>query len=215
MTTAQEFIPDDASTLDALKAAAPSCKGCELYQDATQVVFGRGDAHARVVFVGEQPGDVEDQKGLPFVGPAGHLLRRAVDEAGIDPAHVYITNAVKHFRFELRGKRRIHKTPDRVHIEACRPWLVSEFQLLRPEVVVVLGATAAKALLGPSFRVTQQRGRVLPWPGSAQHPADFPVEPAKLVATIHPSAVLRADDRDTAFGGLVADLRVVAGALRH
>ncbi|GFJ77874.1 hypothetical protein Phou_020540 [Phytohabitans houttuyneae] len=110
MTTAQEFVPDDARTLDKLKAAAPSCKGCELYQDATQVVFGRGDAHARVVFVGEQPGDVEDQKGLPFVGPAGHLLRRAVDEAGIDPAHIYITNAVKHFRFEQRGKRRIHQT---------------------------------------------------------------------------------------------------------
>lgn len=215
MTTAQEFVPDDARTLDQLKAAAPSCKGCELYQDATQVVFGRGDAHARVVFVGEQPGDVEDQKGLPFVGPAGHLLRRAVDEAGIDPAHVYITNAVKHFRFELRGKRRIHKTPDRVHIEACRPWLVSEFALLRPEVVVVLGATAAKALLGPSFRVTQQRGQVLEWPGAAQHPDDFPVEPAKLVATIHPSAVLRADNRDVAFDGLVADLRVAAGVLRN
>ena len=215
MTTAQEFVPDGARTLDELKAAAPSCKGCELYQDATQVVFGRGDAHARVVFVGEQPGDVEDQKGLPFVGPAGHLLRRAVDEAGIDPAHVYITNAVKHFRFELRGKRRIHKTPDRVHIEACRPWLVSEFALLRPEVVVVLGATAAKALLGPSFRVTQQRGQVLEWPAEAQHPDDFPVEPAKLVATIHPSAVLRADNRDVAFDGLVADLRVVAGALRN
>jgi DNA polymerase len=227
VTTAQEFVPDEARTLDELKAAAPSCKGCELYQDATQVVFGRGDAHARVVFVGEQPGDVEDQKGLPFVGPAGHLLRRAVDEAGMDPAHIYITNAVKHFRFELRGKRRIHKTPDRVHIEACRPWLVSEFALLRPEVVVVLGATAAKALLGPSFRVTQQRGQVLPWPASAQHPSDFatapagangklsPVEPVKLVATIHPSAVLRADDRDAAFDGLVADLRVVAGVLRH
>ena len=114
---AQEFVPDTTS-LDELKAAAPGCRGCELYQDATQVVFGRGDAHAKVVFVGEQPGDVEDQKGLPFVGPAGHLLRRAVDEAGMDPRHIYITNAVKHFRFELRGKRRIHQTPDRVHIEA-------------------------------------------------------------------------------------------------
>jgi uracil-DNA glycosylase len=215
VTTAQEFVPDHAGTLDELKAAAPSCKGCELYQDATQVVFGRGDAHARVVFVGGQPGDIEDQKGLPFVGPAGHLLRRAVDQAGLDPAHIYITNAVKHFRFELRGKRRIHKTPDRVHIEACRPWLVAEFQLLRPEVVVVLGATAAKALLGPSFRVTQQRGQVLPWPAAAQRPDDFPVEPAKLVATIHPSAVLRADDQDTAFDGLVEDLRAVAGALRN
>lgn len=211
--TAEEFVPDGARTLDELKAAATSCKGCELYEGATQTVFGRGDAHARVVFVGEQPGDVEDQKGLPFVGPAGHLLRKAVDDAGMDPRHIYITNAVKHFRFELRGKRRIHQTPDRVHIEACRPWLVSEFSLLRPEVVVVLGATAAKALLGPSFRVTQSRGKVLPWPDSAQRPEDFPVAPAKLVATIHPSAVLRADDRETAYNGLVADLTVATRVL--
>lgn len=209
---AQEFVPDTTS-LDELKAAAPGCRGCELYQDATQVVFGRGDAHAKVVFVGEQPGDVEDQKGLPFVGPAGHLLRRAVDDAGMDPKHIYITNAVKHFRFQLRGKRRIHQTPDRIHIEACRPWLVSEFALLKPQVVVVLGATAAKALLGPSFRVTQSRGQVLPWPDAAQRPQDFPVEPAKLVATIHPSAVLRADDRETAYNGLVADLKVVVRVL--
>jgi uracil-DNA glycosylase family protein len=213
---AQEYVPDMTSldrSLDELKAAAPGCRGCELYQDATQVVFGRGDAHAKVVFVGEQPGDVEDQKGLPFVGPAGHLLRRAVDEVGMDPRHIYITNAVKHFRFELRGKRRIHQTPDRVHIEACRPWLVSEFALLKPQVVVVLGATAAKALLGPSFRVTQSRGQVLPWPDSAQRPQDFPVGPAKLVATIHPSAVLRADNREIAYNGLVADLKVAAGVL--
>jgi uracil-DNA glycosylase family protein len=209
---AQEYVPD-ATSLDELKAAAPGCRGCELYEDATQVVFGRGDAHAKVVFVGEQPGDVEDQKGLPFVGPAGHLLRRAVDEVGMDPRHIYITNAVKHFRFELRGKRRIHQTPDRVHIEACRPWLVSEFALLKPQVVVVLGATAAKALLGPSFRVTQSRGQVLPWPDSAQRPQDFPVGPAKLVATIHPSAVLRADNREIAYNGLVADLKVAAGVL--
>jgi DNA polymerase len=169
---------------------------------------------------------MEDRKGLPFVGPAGHLLRRAVDEAGIDPRELYITNAVKHFRYELRGKRRIHKTPDRTHIVACRPWLVAEFARLHPEVVVVLGATAAKALLGPSFRVTQSRGVLLPWPDSAQRPQDFakvPVGPAgqresvaptRLVATIHPSAVLRADDRETAYAGLVADLKVVAGALR-
>ncbi|ROT32845.1 UdgX family uracil-DNA binding protein [Micromonospora sp. HM5-17] len=223
---AQEFIPPDADTLDALRAASRGCRGCELYRDATQTVFGRGDEHARVVFVGEQPGDMEDRKGLPFVGPAGHLLRRAVDEAGIDPRELYITNAVKHFRFELRGKRRIHKTPDRTHIVACRPWLVAEFARLHPEVVVVLGATAAKALLGPSFRVTQSRGVLLPWPDSAQRPQDFarvPVGPTgqresvastRLVATIHPSAVLRADDRETAYAGLVADLKVVAGALR-
>jgi uracil-DNA glycosylase family protein len=220
---AQLFIPDSADSLDDLKAAAPGCRGCELYERATQVVFGRGAPHARVVMVGEQPGDVEDQQGLPFVGPAGHLLRRAVDAAGIDPSDLYITNAVKHFRFELRGKRRIHQTPDRIHIEACRPWLVSEFALLRPEVVVVLGATAAKALMGPSFRVTRSRGQLLPWPESAQKPEDFAtaplhggeeVPPAQLVATVHPSAVLRADDRDAAFDGLVTDLEVVAGALK-
>jgi uracil-DNA glycosylase len=221
---AEKFVPSEADTLDELKAAAPGCKGCELYRDATQVVFGRGAADARVVMVGEQPGDVEDQQGLPFVGPAGRLLREAVDAAGIEPGSLYITNAVKHFRFELRGKRRIHQTPDRIHIEACRPWLVSEFALLRPEVVVVLGATAAKALLGPSFRVTRQRGEVLPWPDAAQHPDDFrtaplhggqEVPPGKLVATIHPSAVLRADNREIAFNGLVDDLKVVAGVLRR
>ena len=222
---AQQFIPPDADDLDALRAAASGCQGCDLHQNATQTVFGRGDAGARVVFVGEQPGDVEDRQGLPFVGPAGHLLRRAVDEAGLDPSHIYITNAVKHFRFQERGKRRIHQTPDRVHIVACRPWLVAEFAQLRPEVVVVLGATAAKALLGPSFRVTQSRGVLLPWPDSAQRPQDFQqvpvgpsgqqasVPPAQLVATIHPSAVLRADNREVAYDGLVSDLKVVAGAL--
>lgn len=222
---AQQFIPPDADDLDALRAAAAGCRGCELFEPATQTVFGRGDAHARVVFVGEQPGDMEDRKGLPFVGPAGHLLRRAVDDAGIDPKHIYLTNAVKHFRYEMRGKRRIHQTPDRVHIVACRPWLVAEFAQLDPDVVVVLGATAAKALLGPAFRVTQSRGVLMPWPDSAQKPQDFtqvPVDasgkvgsvpPAQLVATIHPSAVLRADDRDKAYGGLVDDLKVAAGAL--
>ncbi|HET9518544.1 MAG TPA: UdgX family uracil-DNA binding protein [Actinoplanes sp.] len=210
---AQGFIPAGARSIDELKQAAPGCRGCELYADATQVVFGRGDAHARLVFVGEQPGDVEDQRGLPFVGPAGHLLRKAVDEAGIDPAGVYITNAVKHFRFELRGKRRIHQTPGPEHITACRPWLVAEFAQLRPELVVVLGATAAKALFGPSFRVTRSRGELLPWPASAQHPEDFPVAEIKAMATIHPSAVLRADDRDTAYAGLVDDLKIAATAL--
>jgi DNA polymerase len=211
---AQAFIPAGAHSLAELKAAAPDCRGCELHADATQVVFGRGDAHARVVFVGEQPGDVEDQQGLPFVGPAGHLLRKAVDDAGIDPSTVYITNAVKHFRFELRGKRRIHQTPGPVHIAACRPWLVSELAQLKPELVVVLGATAAKALLGPSFRVTRSRGQLLPWPASAQRPQDFPVAEIQALATIHPSAVLRADDRDAAYGGLVDDLKIAAQALR-
>jgi uracil-DNA glycosylase family protein len=207
---AQEFIPAEARTLDQLKAAAADCQGCELHRDATQVVFGRGSSDARIVLLGEQPGDVEDQKGLPFVGPAGRLLRDAVDEAGIDPASVYLTNTVKHFRFELRGKRRIHQTPGPAHIAACRPWLVSEFALLKPDLVVALGATAAKALFGPSFRVTQSRGRLLPWPASAQRPADFPVAEIQALATIHPSAVLRADDREQAYAGLVADLKVAA-----
>ena len=210
---AQHFIPPEAQELDELKAAAAHCEGCELYQNATQTVFGRGAAHARVVFVGEQPGDVEDQKGLPFVGPAGRLLREAVDDAGLDPGDVYITNAVKHFRFELRGKRRIHQSPGPAHITACRPWLVAEFALLKPELVVVLGATAAKALLGPSFRVTRSRGQLMPWPASAQHPEDFPVAQVQALATIHPSAVLRADDRDAAYKGLVEDLKVGAAAL--
>jgi uracil-DNA glycosylase family protein len=215
--TAQDFIPPDAGTLDELKAAATGCQGCELWENATQTVFGRGAAHARVVFVGEQPGDVEDRKGLPFVGPAGHLLRQAVDDAAIDPSIIYITNAVKHFRFEMRGKRRIHQTPGPQHITACRPWLVAEFGLLKPEIVVVLGATAAKALLGPDFRVTRSRGQLMPWPASAQHPEDFSGAGSdaamQALATIHPSAVLRADNRDLAYQGLVDDLKVVAKQL--
>jgi uracil-DNA glycosylase family protein len=210
---AQKWVPERAHSLDELKTAAADCRGCELYENATQTVFGRGAAHAKIVFVGEQPGDVEDQQGLPFVGPAGRLLRDAVDAAGIDPAGVYITNAVKHFRFEMRGKRRIHQTPGPAHITACRPWLVAEFSQLRPELVVVLGATAAKALLGPSFRVTRSRGQLLPWPASAQHPEDFPVAEIQALATIHPSAVLRADDRDAAYQGLVDDLKVAAAAV--
>jgi uracil-DNA glycosylase family protein len=211
---AQQWVPAEPTSIDQLKSAAAGCEGCELYADATQTVFGRGAPHASVVFVGEQPGDVEDQQGLPFVGPAGRLLREAVDDAGIDPTDVYITNAVKHFRFELRGKRRIHQTPGPAHITACRPWLVAEFALLKPKIVVVLGATAGKALLGPSFRVTQSRGRLMPWPASAQHPEDFPVDEVQALATIHPSAVLRADDRETAYRSLVDDLKVAAAAVR-
>jgi DNA polymerase len=211
---AQQWVPAEPTSIDQLKSAAAGCEGCELYADATQTVFGRGAAHASVVFVGEQPGDVEDQQGLPFVGPAGRVLREAVDDAGIDPTDVYITNAVKHFRFELRGKRRIHQTPGPAHITACRPWLVSEFSLLKPKIVVILGATAGKALLGPSFRVTQSRGRLMPWPASAQHPEDFPVDEIQALATIHPSAVLRADDRDAAYRSMVDDLKVAAAAVR-
>jgi DNA polymerase len=210
---AQEWVPPSPRSIDELKAAAAGCKGCELFASATQTVFGRGAPHARILFVGEQPGDVEDQHGLPFVGPAGRLLREAVDDAGIDPADLYITNAVKHFRFELRGRRRIHQTPGPAHITACRPWLVAEFSMLKPELIVVLGATAAKALLGPEFRITRSRGRLMPWPASAQHPGDFPVAEIQAIATIHPSAVLRADNRDVAYGGLVDDLRVAAAAV--
>ncbi len=210
---AQQWVPSQPQSIDELKSAAAGCEGCELYGPATQTVFGRGAPHASIVFVGEQPGDVEDQQGLPFVGPAGRLLREAVDDAGIDPADVYITNAVKHFRFELRGRRRIHQSPGPAHITACRPWLVAEFSLLKPRLVVILGATAGKALLGPSFRVTQARGRLMPWPASAQHPGDFPVDEIQALATIHPSAVLRADDRDTAYRSLVDDLKVAAAAV--
>ncbi len=214
--SAAPFVPAGAS-LDRLRAAARECQGCHLWKGATQTVFSRGRADARLMFVGEQPGDVEDQRGEPFVGPAGVLLRRAVGEVGIDPEDVYITNAVKHFKFKQAGtgKRRIHQTPDRMEITACRPWLLAEFAQLAPRVVVALGATAAQALLGPSFRVTRQRGVLLPWPESAWRAEDFaqPGGAAQVMATLHPSAILRADDRESAYQGFVADLRVAAGAL--
>ena len=210
---AQQWVPSHPRSIDELKAAAAGCQGCELHRDATQTVFGRGAPDAKIIFLGEQPGDIEDQRGLPFVGPAGRLLREAVDEAGIDPAELYISNTVKHFRFELKGSRRIHQTPGPAHIAACRPWVVAEFALLKPKLLVILGATAGKALLGPSFRVTRSRGQLMPWPASAEHPEDFPVGEIQALATIHPSAVLRADDRDAAFRGLVDDLRVAAAAV--
>ena len=174
-------------------------------------------------FVGEQPGDIEDRRGEPFVGPAGKLLDRAVEEAGLDPADTYTTNAVKHFKFHSDGpgKRRIHATPDAHDVGACRPWLLAEFALLTPDVVVALGATAAKALFGADFRVTRSRGVLMPWPSSAAVPADFVRDDeddgarasAYALATVHPSAVLRADDRDAAFAGLVADLALAAAVL--
>jgi DNA polymerase len=201
--TAAPYVPD-TTDLEALRAAAPDCRGCPLWEPATQVVFGRGGPGARLLLVGEQPGDVEDQKGVPFVGPAGRLLVQALDEAGVDRSDVYVTNAVKHFKFTVRGKRRIHATPDTYEVAACRPWLVAELAAVQPELVVLLGATAAKTVYGASFRVTQQRGQVLDWPQP-----DGP----RALATIHPSAVLRADDRDAALAGLVSDLRVVASAL--
>jgi uracil-DNA glycosylase family protein len=218
--SAAEFVPDGVG-LEGLRAAADSCRGCDLYRNATQTVFSKGPVSARLVLVGEQPGDVEDRRGEPFVGPAGKLLDRAIGDAGLDPAQTYTTNAVKHFKFTAApgGKRRIHATPDGAEIGACRPWLVAEFAVLDPEVVVALGATAAKALFGPSFRVTKSRGMLLPWPSSAAAPEDFTRDDeaahasAFAVATIHPSAVLRAHNRDEAYDGLVADLVVAARAL--
>ena len=198
--------------LDRLRAAAAGCRGCHLYENATQTVFSSGEATARVVFVGEQPGDQEDRQGAPFVGPAGRLLDRALVEAGIDRGDAYVTNAVKHFKFSQSGPgtRRIHKTPEAAELAACRPWLTAELRIVDPEVVVSLGATAGRALLGPSFRVTRQRGVLIPRP-----PLDdeSTTQNGFIVATVHPSAVLRADDRESAYAGLVADLRVAASAL--
>lgn len=195
---ATPLIPSGGG-VKALREAAASCRACPLWRDATQTVFGAGRVSAAVMLVGEQPGDREDLAGLPFVGPAGGLLARALADAGIDPDRTYRTNAVKHFKWRPRGKRRIHQRPSKLEIEACRPWLEAELDRVRPEVVAVLGATAANALLGPGFKVTKSRGEVLS--------VDF--APA-AVATVHPSAVLRAgDDRDDAYAGLVEDLRVV------
>jgi DNA polymerase len=220
--------PPTGVGLDGLRAAAATCRACELWEPATQTVFGEGPETARVVFVGEQPGDQEDRKGEPFVGPAGRLLDRALGDAGIDRRDAYITNAVKHFRFTPTPRRRIHQTPGPEHLTACRPWLEAEFSVLKPEVVVCLGATAAKALISPSFRITKDRGQLIPWtpPGVARAEAgddfadaDEPDEgaPAQtwMLATTHPSAVLRVPDekRSEAYDALVADLRVVAGAL--
>jgi DNA polymerase len=213
--------------LDGLRTAAAGCRACELWEPATQTVFGEGPPTARVVFVGEQPGDQEDRQGEPFVGPAGRLLDRALTEAGIDRRDVYITNAVKHFRFTPKGKRRIHQTPGTEHLRACLPWVEAELAVLQPEVVVCLGATAAKALISPSFRITTDRGHLLPWtpPGLPAPPVadeaddDEPDEAAPaqvwVLATTHPSAILRTPDeaRDAAFAALVADLQVVAHAL--
>jgi uracil-DNA glycosylase family protein len=215
--TAAPSVPE-TDDLGRLRAAAQNCKGCDLYKDATQTVFGEGPPDAEVVMVSEQPGDVEDRQGRPFVGPAGKLLDRAMADAGLDRSQAYLTNAVKHFKHKpaAPGKRRIHESPNQTEIMACRPWLVAEFRVLHPHAVVALGAVAAKALLGPSFRVTKQRGVPLPWPDSAYHPEDFAAEvhdDAFVLATIHPSAVLRADDRDAAFRGLVDDLRVVVEQL--
>jgi len=204
--TAAPWVPEHAD-IDELKRAAVDCRGCELWKPATQVVFSAGNPRAPLALVGEQPGDVEDRQGIPFVGPAGRLLQDALAEAGVPKEGVYVTNAVKHFRFTERGKRRIHATPQVSHIRACLPWLEAEVKLVDPALIVCLGATAARALLGSSFRVTKQRGEVLE--------LATPVGVRPVLATVHPSAVLRAtgDDRDEAFAGLVADLRTARDAV--
>ncbi len=203
--TAAPFVPASRS-LRTLGAAARACRGCDLYKHATQVVFGEGPKQSKVMFVGEQPGDQEDRQGAPFVGPAGAMLDKALAEAGIPRQQVYLTNAVKHFKWEPRGKRRIHKKPRLSEVKACRPWLEAELDAVKPMVVVCLGATAAQSVMGSSFKLMAQRGQLL----------DSPLA-ARVLATIHPSAVLRAPDaegRRAAYQMLVADLRVVARALR-
>lgn len=200
-TSAADFIPADHS-LPALAAAAAGCQGCELYQHATQTVFGEGPQSARVMIVGEVPGDQEDRQGKPFIGPAGKLLDEALAEVGFDRSQVYVTNAVKHFKWEAQGKRRLHKTPRRIEVNACKPWLESEIAAVQPKLIICLGATAAQSLLGASFRVTQQRGEILP--------SAFP---AQVMATYHPSAILRAptpEARAQMRSDLVADLRKAA-----
>jgi uracil-DNA glycosylase len=205
--SAAEWVPPNAD-IEELRAAAVACKGCELWEPATQVVFSAGNPRAPMVLVGEQPGDAEDRQGIPFVGPAGKLLQRALSDAGVAVGDVYVTNAVKHFRFTERGKRRIHATPQVSHIQACRPWLEAELTNVNPTLIVCLGATAARSLLGASFRVTQQRGKVLELP--------TPVGERRVLATVHPSSVIRAtgEDRDVAYGSLVDDLRVASDAIR-
>ena len=199
-TTAADFLPAERS-LAALRRAAGACRGCGLYQHATQAVFGEGRTGARLMLVGEMPGNGEDLAGKPFVGPAGRILNRALDEAGIERADAYVTNVVKHFKWEARGKRRLHKTPNAREIGACLPWLEQEIALVRPEAFVCLGATAAKALLGSDFRVSTQHGQFVE---SALAP--------HATATAHPSAILRMPDstsRERAMRELVADMSAV------
>jgi uracil-DNA glycosylase len=206
---AQEWVPESL-TLPALQEAAQDCRGCDLYREATQAVMGSGDSGAALMLLGEQPGDREDVAGEPFVGPAGKVLDRALAEAGIEPEETYVTNAVKHFRFERRGKQRIHKSPSRGQVIACGPWLSAEVRLVNPRGVVILGGTAGKAVYGGSFKVGEQRGRLLDWPTETY---DVPAPPEWVLATIHPSAVLRSQERDEMYAGLVADLLVAAEAV--
>ena len=184
-SAARELIPEHP-TVTALRDAAAGCRACDLYKTGTQTVFGEGAAHAQVMFVGEQPGDREDIEGRPFVGPAGRVLDEALEEAGIDRRQVYITNAVKHFKWKPQGKRRLHQKPNAAEISACRPWLDAEIAVVKPQFLVLLGATAAQALLGRDFRVTQQRGQFIERPG-------LPL----TMATVHPSSILRAPDEES------------------
>ena len=196
--TAAALIPE-RPTLKTLREAAAGCKACPLWEHATETVFGEGSAGSDVVFVGEQPGDREDVEGRPFVGPAGQLLDQALEEAGIDRSKVYVTNVVKHFKWKPQGKRRIHQKPNWREITACRPWVDAELAVLKPQVLVCLGAVAAQALLGRDFRVSRQRGELV----------DSPLAPM-AVATVHPSSILRAEDREVQFQGFVRDLEKVA-----
>jgi DNA polymerase len=187
-----------AIALERLRAEATGCKQCDLYKHATQTVFGEGPPNARLMMIGEQPGDHEDKDGRPFVGPAGRLLDRALDAAGIDRTEVYLTNAVKHFKWRPSGKVRLHQRPNAAEVAACRNWWEGELESVRPEVLCCLGAIAAQAVLGKSFRVTKSRGQVVTLPSGIE-----------AIATIHPSAVLRSDDREAALAGLVHDLEIV------
>jgi uracil-DNA glycosylase len=201
--SAADFLPERL-TLPALREAAAGCRGCHLWQVGTQTVFGEGAASAEVMFVGEQPGDYEDRAGKPFVGPAGRLFDEALEAAGIDRTTVYVTNAVKHFKWQARGKRRIHQKPNAAETAACRPWLEAELKAVKPRVLVLLGATAAQSLLGRQFRVTQHRGQLLE------------SELAEAVtATVHPSSILRGEpeEREASFAAFVDDLKVVASLL--
>jgi uracil-DNA glycosylase len=202
---AAALVPEN-STLPKLREASAGCQACDLWKTGTQTVFGEGTRNAEIVFVGEQPGDKEDLAGRPFVGPAGRVLDDALAAAGIDRRLAYVTNAVKHFKWQARGKRRIHQKPNAAELAACRPWLDAELAVVKPKVLVALGATAAQALLGRSFRVTKQRGEAIAGTGLADH----------VVATVHPSSILRQEteeDRREAMEALVDDLKVVAALL--
>jgi DNA polymerase len=203
---AAQFVPDTRS-LNTLRTAAADCRGCDLYQASTQTVFGTGRARAKLMLVGEQPGDVEDTEGEPFVGPAGRILHKALADAGLDDTPMYVTNAVKHFSFRRAGKRRLHQTPRAAQISACRPWLQAEVSTVHPDLIVCLGSVAVKSMLGDAVRVLRDRGTLLE--------RDSAVGPASFLVTVHPSSILRtpSEDREAAYASFVADLQVVAAAV--